>query len=254
MVAPQHVEERLREYHQMIQQQLGHDLSLAITEFNGGLDISSGSPYRFSYGDALECADLLRVFLKPELNVALASYWNFLNGAFGMLRTTIHSSNGEPMTEEPAFLVYELWAQHFGSQLVKVEDQSQRADFPGSGSEAAAMGSVSEPRRQIQHIDLDQYSSILGTLWPKLLNVQIQQSNSDFTIHLQNLSRSIYPVLARIPRPENDPATPVSKPHHSMLYPAYTRLVDALGAVRLKCNDIRLAIRAHRKELRDKGK
>jgi hypothetical protein len=31
-------------------------------------------------------------------------------------------------------------------------------------------------------------------------------------------------------------------------------MVDALGAVRLKCNDIRLAIRARRKELRDKGK
>jgi len=49
-------------------------------------------------------------------------------------------------------------------------------------------------------------------------------------------------------------ADQLSKPRHSMLYPAYTRLVDALGAVRLKCNDIRLAIRAHRKELRDKGK
>ena len=46
----------------------------------------------------------------------------------------------------------------------------------------------------------------------------------------------------------------LSKPRHGMLYPAYTRLVDALGAVRLKCNGIRLAIRAHRKELRDKGK
>jgi hypothetical protein len=49
-------------------------------------------------------------------------------------------------------------------------------------------------------------------------------------------------------------ADQLSKPRHSMLYPAYTRLMDALGAVRLKCNDIRLAIRAHRKELRDKGK
>src|ERR1700686_1784415 len=33
-------------------------------------------------------------------------------------------------------------------------------------------------------------------------------------------------------------ADQLSKPRHSMLYPAYTRLVDALGAVRLKCNDI----------------
>jgi len=45
-----------------------------------------------------------------------------------------------------------------------------------------------------------------------------------------------------------------SKPRHRMLYPAYARLVDALGAVRLNCNAIRLAIRAHRKELRDKGR
>ena len=49
-------------------------------------------------------------------------------------------------------------------------------------------------------------------------------------------------------------ADQLSKPRHSMLYPAYTRLVDALGAVRTKCNDIRVAIRAHRKQMRDEGK
>ena len=49
-------------------------------------------------------------------------------------------------------------------------------------------------------------------------------------------------------------AEQLSKPRHSMLYPAYMRLVDARGAVRTKCNDIRLAIRAHRKEMRGEGK
>jgi hypothetical protein len=34
-------------------------------------------------------------------------------------------------------------------------------------------------------------------------------------------------------------ADQLSKPRHSMLYPAYMRLVDALGAVQLKSNDIR---------------
>jgi alpha-N-arabinofuranosidase len=206
MVAPQHVEQHLGEYHQMIQQQLGHDLPLAITEFNGALDRAA---YRFSYGDALECADLLRVFLKPELHVVLASYWNFLNGAFGMLRTTVRSPNGEPQTEAPAFLLYELWAQHFGSQLVNVEAQSPRAEFPGAGSEQAARGSMPEARREIQRIDLDQYSSLVGPLWPKLLNVQIQRQNSDFTIHLKDLSHSIYPLLARIPRPDVGSGTPL---------------------------------------------
>jgi hypothetical protein len=49
-------------------------------------------------------------------------------------------------------------------------------------------------------------------------------------------------------------ADQLSKPRHSMLYPAYMRLVDALGAVRLRSNEITLAIRAHRKEMRDEGK
>jgi len=49
-------------------------------------------------------------------------------------------------------------------------------------------------------------------------------------------------------------ADQLSEPRHSMLSPAYMRLVDALGAVRLKCDDIRIAIRAHRKKMREEGK
>jgi alpha-L-arabinofuranosidase len=206
MVAPQHVEEHLAEYHQMIRQQLGHDLPLAITEFNGALN---EDPYRLSYGNALECADLLRVFLEPKSNVVLANYWNFLNGPFGMLRTTMNSSNGDPETEAPAFLLYELWAQHFGSRLIKVEVRSPRGEFAGAGSEMAARGDAPEPRQQIQNFDLGRYSSLAGSLWPRLLNVQIQRQNADFTIHLHNLSRNIYPTLARIPRPKIAPGTPV---------------------------------------------
>jgi alpha-L-arabinofuranosidase len=208
MVAPQHVEERLANYHQMIRQQLGHDLPLAITEFNGGLD-AFGSPLRFSYANALECADLLRVFLKPESNVALANYWQFVNGYFGMLWTTMSSPNGEPVSEKPTLPLYKMWAEHFGSRLVKVEVQSPRAEFPGAGSEQAAQGDVAEPRRQIQVFDLDQYSSLFGATWPKLLNVQIQLQKSDLTVRLQNLNHSIYPNLARIPRPDAGPGTQV---------------------------------------------
>jgi alpha-N-arabinofuranosidase len=208
MVAGQHVEEHLLEYHQMIQQQLGHDLPLAITEFNGGLD-TFGSVYRFSFGDALECADLLRVFLKPESHVAFANYFNFVNGYFGMVRSPQRFGKYEAPAEEPVFPLYELWAQHFGAQLVQVKVQSPRAEFPGAGSEMAARGEAPEPRRQLQQFDLEQYSSLAGSLWPRLLNVQIQRQNSDFTIHLHNLSRSIYPLLAKLPRPDAAPAAPV---------------------------------------------
>ena len=97
MVAGEQVEEHLGEYHQMIRRQLGHDLPLAITEFNGAIE---DRPYRLSYTNALECADLLRIFLKPQLNVALANYWDFLNGPFGMLRTTEPSEIGRASCRE----------------------------------------------------------------------------------------------------------------------------------------------------------
>jgi len=206
MAAPQQVEEHLAEYHRMIQRLLGHDMPLAITEFNGAQDQAQ---YRLSYGNALECADLLRIFLKPESNVVMANYFNFINGAFGMLRTTTASPSGEPATEEPAVWLYKLWAQHFGSQLVKVEVESPRAEFAGSGSLVAAHGESAEPRRQIQRFDLDKYTSTVGLLWPRLLDLKIQLQNSNLTIHMQNLSRTNYIKLAEIPRPAAPTETPV---------------------------------------------
>jgi alpha-N-arabinofuranosidase len=204
MVAPQHVEERLEQYHRLIKQQLGHDLPLAITEFNGALD-EFGSPYRFSFANALECADLLRVFLKPESNVAMANYWQFLNGYFGMLWTYPQSAKAE----QPALYLYKLWAQHFGSQLLKVDVRSPRAEFPGAGSEEPAQNTTPEQRRLIQTVDIPRYSSKVGQLWPKLLNVQIQQQNPDWLIRLNQLNHSIYPVLAVIPRPTASLNAPV---------------------------------------------
>jgi len=80
--------------------------------------------------------------------------------------------------------------------------QSPLAEFPGAVSEQAAHGDVAEPRRRIQAFDVNQYSSFWGATWPKLLNVQIQLQKSDLTVRLQNLNRSIFPNLARIPRPD----------------------------------------------------
>ncbi len=200
MVTPQHVEERLAEYHQMIRQQLGHDLPLAITEFNGAVSHDDAA-YRLSYGNALECADLLRVFMEPKSNVALASFWQYLNGAFGMLRTNLRSEDGEPISDGPLVLLYELWAQHFGTQLVKDDVHSPHEDFAGAGTEEADHGSVSEPRKQLQSFDLDQYSANFGASWSKVAGVQIERQHADFVIHLHNLNSSSYPNLAKLSRP-----------------------------------------------------
>ncbi len=206
MAAPQQVNEHLLEYHQMLRKELGHDLPLAITEFNGALDQPNE---RLGYANALECSDLLRVFLEPETNVAVANYWDFTSGLFGMVRRPQQSSNSDQDAVAPAFLFYELWAQHFGSKLLRVETQSPRTDFAGAGTEMAATGSAPEPKRQIQRVDLQKYSSYASTLWPRLLNVQIQHDDSNVTVHLQGLNRSIFPLLARIPRPNNVSNSPV---------------------------------------------
>lgn len=203
MVAPQHIEERLADYHRMIRQQLGHDLPLAITEFNGALEQPA---WRLSFGDALECADLIRVFLEPASNVVLACYWDFVNGPFGMLRTTMLSPSGEPASEAPALLLYKLWAAHFGSQLVQVNVQSPVADFPGAGSEEASRGSVAEPRQRLQTVDPMQYRVPPDT---PADNLQIHWQKSGVSIDVENLSGSIHPVLARIPRPSTNPGIPV---------------------------------------------
>ena len=42
-------------------------------------------------------------------------------------------------------------------------------------------------------------------------------------------------------------------PRHSMLYPAFKRLSDALEAILIKCKEKWLALRAHREKMRDQG-
>ena len=206
MVAPQHIEQRLKDYHRMIRQQAGHDLPLAITEFDGTIDQGI---YSFSLASALECADLLRVFLKPELNVVMANYWDFINSPFGMLRTNMHSPDGEPVVQEPAFLLYKMWADHFGSKLVGVEVNSPRAEFDGAGTESADKGDTAQVRTQIKTVDLTQYASAKRAFWNRSPEIQIQQQGSDLTVHLQNLDHTSYQLLATIPRPATDAGIPV---------------------------------------------
>jgi hypothetical protein len=45
----------------------------------------------------------------------------------------------------------------------------------------------------------------------------------------------------------------LQNPRRSMLHVAYKRLVDALEAIRVKCKEKWLAVRAHRKRMRDEG-
>jgi hypothetical protein len=43
-------------------------------------------------------------------------------------------------------------------------------------------------------------------------------------------------------------------PPHSLLHPAYMRLVDAYQSIRIECRKKWLAVKAHRKQMRDQGR
>jgi hypothetical protein len=49
-------------------------------------------------------------------------------------------------------------------------------------------------------------------------------------------------------------ALELSNPRRRVLHAAYTRMVDALGAIRLRCDKITLAIWAHRRQVREQKK
>lgn len=104
-------EARLMSYHTLIKRSIGHDLPLAITEFNGP------APERDTFQTALLSADLLRVFLEPGMNILEANYWEFFNGAFGMLQS---QGGGGGFKAKPAFELFTLWHEHFGNTLVSV--------------------------------------------------------------------------------------------------------------------------------------
>ena len=49
-------------------------------------------------------------------------------------------------------------------------------------------------------------------------------------------------------------ARQLSRPRHSMLYPEYERLTEALEALRVKCAQERWAVWARRRKMRDKAR
>lgn len=148
MAVGEQSEHHLDEFRSMSLRESGRDLPLAVTEYNGSLG-ETIKPYRFSYGEALESADLIRVFLLPEHRVLTANYWQFLNGYFGMLR---RSPKGE--TEMPAFPLYRMWGQHFGSQLVSTSVIGPRLAFLGAGSVQPADGDTFRERRILGDVAL----------------------------------------------------------------------------------------------------
>ncbi len=105
----------------LLHEKSGKDIPLAITEYNGGFTQEKPVPYRYSLGTALVNAELLKIFLKPENNILMANYWDFINEYWGMAANNFdgtYKTLDNPYYKRPNYYVFEMYHQHFGDVLL----------------------------------------------------------------------------------------------------------------------------------------
>ena len=195
VAAPDQFEAMLAEYRALVRRHCGRDLPLAITEYNAMFVQERPIPYRFSLGAALFCADYLRVLLKPEANILMANYWQFINEYWGELRGPVRGEN-VPYIRRPAYHVHWLYHRHFGDTLVAAESESPTFDCEGFGSTLPARGDLSRPAPEVVPGDplADvQLQSPEGPGW------KVTAEGRSLVWRLGRFAGNTYPLLGRFP-------------------------------------------------------
>lgn len=135
LAGPRQLEAYYRELNRFIRQMAGREVPLAITEFNGHFVQEKPVPYRLSLGCALVVAELLQVFMNPELNIAHAQYWQFANEYWGMVK-----GYKPPYTLRPAYWVFWLYHRYFGDLLIDCQVDCDFYDVEGGYGVLPARG------------------------------------------------------------------------------------------------------------------
>ncbi len=201
MGAPEQIDYHLKDYRRMIEEQCGRALPLAVTEFNIGAVTNVPRPYRFTYGAALECADLMRVFLRPENGVIMAQYWQLANGYWGMLDST--GPLADPtIAERPAFPVFRLFTRHVGETLVETEVDAPLKSSAGYLGVYPADADEHEPGGEVLAV-IDSDEILQQVSLNKFPGEEVSASLEDgtLTVTIDGLSKSRYPAFAVIDRP-----------------------------------------------------
>ena len=199
MAVVEQSEKHIDDYRALALKESGRDLPVAMTEFNGPASPDK-APERFSYGEALECADLLRVFLKPEHHVLTASYWEFLNGAFGMVRSDRYAPDGGTIMEMPAYALYRLWTKHLGTRLATAHVEGPSLPFGGAGSVYPAIGDAYVPSRLIGEVPTDgrfNFAKLAAGITGE------GGTGGAFALHLDGITGKNYARLAILPKPDS---------------------------------------------------
>jgi len=118
LAAPDQVEAYYDRLHGTITRVLGHDLPLAITEYNGAFVQSKPVPYRHCLGTALWNGELLRIFSQPRHKILMANYWQFANSYWGQVRSEGGNAGTGTQTLRPNFFPFKLYHDVFQTHLI----------------------------------------------------------------------------------------------------------------------------------------
>lgn len=154
----------------------GKLLPMAITEFNGGYVQDIPVPYRHTLGCALVNAELLHIFLKPENKIFLANYWQYLNTYTGMISNGFIGYSNKlynPYYKRPNYYVFELYADHFGSTLIRTDVSG--AWFSVDGGLVSKIGTIAS-------------SNLLSSVWQVMpvTGVKATQASGVLTLDFHN--------------------------------------------------------------------
>ena len=117
------------------------NVPIAVTEFNGSFVQEKPTPYRHCLGNALINAEMLRVFLCPRNHIVMANFWQFANEYWGQVKGYVHK--GEPLIKRPQYLPFELYHNHFGTDLLDARVECASYETDGGWGVAPARGAGS---------------------------------------------------------------------------------------------------------------
>ncbi len=125
------VDAELKALNALLKRYAGRDVPIFVTEFNGGFEQDKPVPYRYTLGNALVNAELIRVLMDPANNVWMAHHWNLINEYWGMIANGFTGHEDELQKsyyKRPVFFVFDLYARHFGDELVAADVVSPAYD------------------------------------------------------------------------------------------------------------------------------
>lgn len=113
------------------------NIPIAVTEYNAHFIRDSSYPYRHTLGTALFNAGLIQIFMRPENNILLANYWQFINSSWGIVKNDSFMNGTASYAKRPNFYVLKLFKEHFGKKLLSYHSTSEDLLVSASLSEGS---------------------------------------------------------------------------------------------------------------------